>query len=399
MGIKKYNSGSVSMFVVIMTSTLIVIMASSFVKLMNRDQQRATEQDLSQSAYDSAQAGVEDAKRFIAKYSAECGRGLRLDTRECIDMQNALNKSDSCNMLNSGNIGAKEGETQIQTSASSSSRDSQLNQAYTCVKMQYDTDDFLGKSSTQQSKMIPLKGNRDFRYVRISWHNVNNMSKPDESINLPEVTGHPSRIQTESLSDWQKDATRPAMLKTQFFGYKNSRNMLEKMDTSFSDDGEGLDEALLMPTDPKSTSANSRFNLPNNRRDNPTKLEYLYPVSCNKNLLAGGYACMVTIDLNHNVLTGDNAFLRLLPIYRDTDFKIELLDERQRIVKFNGVQPKVDSTGRANDRFRRVESRLEFNDSNIPVPDFAVESEDTSQPFCKSFWVSHLKNGGWECKL
>ena len=108
---------------------------------------------------------------------------------------------------------------------------------------------------------------------------------------------------------------------------------------------------------------------------------------------------MVTIGLNHNVLTGDNAFLRLLPIYRDTDFKIELLDERQRIVKFNGVQPKVDSTGRANDRFRRVESRLEFNDSNIPVPDFAVESEDTSQPFCKSFWVSHLKNGGWECKL
>lgn len=70
---KNFKKGGVSIFIVIVVGVLVSIMSASFLRLMFRDQEQASKLDLSQSAYDSAQAGVEDAKRFLRIFRSACG--------------------------------------------------------------------------------------------------------------------------------------------------------------------------------------------------------------------------------------------------------------------------------------------------------------------------------------
>ena len=129
------------------------------------------------------------------------------------------------------------------------------------------------------------------------------------------------------------------------------------------------------------------------RRDASTS-QKVYPTSCKASLSAGGYACSVLLSVP-DINPGDSQYtiLRLNSLYTSTNYKVEMLDASRQVVKFNGIQPKVDSTGRANDRFRRVESRIEAVDNQFPVPDFAVSQGDSGNKLCKDFWVTNLSSG------
>ena len=101
------------------------------------------------------------------------------------------------------------------------------------------------------------------------------------------------------------------------------------------------------------------------------------------------YACSVDIALPD---IGDpsqarTAYLKLNQFYvaGATNFRVMMLDAAGRTMPFTDVQSVVDSTGRANELFRRVRSYVDVGVSSVPSPESAV---DVTKSLCKEFTVT-----------
>ena len=81
------------------------------------------------------------------------------------------------------------------------------------------------------------------------------------------------------------------------------------------------------------------------------------------------------------------AYLFLRAIYGATHVRVELLSGGN-VVDFNGVQPSIDSTGRAGDLFRRVEARVELGDNGLGGAAYPQAAVDLNSDFCKAFAMS-----------
>lgn len=354
--------GAVSLFIVIFSALLITTITISFLQLMVKDQQQAMYSDLSESAYDSAVAGVEDAKRALLMQQDCIGDG----TQRCADIQTAIGAGE-CTTL-STIFGGGAGETAIvQTEG-----DRRLEQAYTCVKITQDTKDYLGSiDSNATATLIPLRGRSPFNKIVISWA----LSKTGGDITLP-TPDDPQRLLPKEGASWP--VGRPALLRAQLInGHSSFR--LSDLDTS------GYSSTLfLYPS--RSGLPTATFAL-DGRRDAANGSSQ--PIKCQPNVASGAYACQVTIDIDTAVQAGSQiAFLNLMAFYNATDYKVELRDGVTPVL-FDNVQPEVDSTGRANDLFRRVVSRVELNNT-FNYPTAALETRNN---ICKNFSVTTEDSG------
>lgn len=353
------QKGAVSLFVVIFTALLITIITVSFIQLMVRDQQQATYSDLSESAYDSAMAGVEDAKRALLM-SLDCGDDDSTPT--CSVVSDAISDGE-CNTLSRIFLGNGDlPETIIQQD---SVNDSRLDQAYTCVKITPDTPDYIGTiESPETATLIPLRGVGDFNTIVIRWHQVEGGGPVDRDGggNFPVSGGWP--------------ANRPAVLRTQLINGSGSFSL---------SDFDSADRSSTLFLYPSPTVNSLEFAL-DGRRSGLTTPQ---AVGCEAIVLSGEYACEAVITLDSAISAGQQgAFLNLSAFYGATDYQIELRNDSSR-VDFDGVQPEVDSTGRANDLFRRVVSRVELNNT-FRYPVAAIE---TSGNLCKNFTVTNEDSG------
>ena len=395
MKIKGRNNsrGAVSIFVVIFSALLITTVVISFIRLMVQNQQQATTADLSQSALDSAQAGVEDAKRALVRYRDYClGSAAAAATNECVMLDRALKNGTNCDTIQQSGIAGGVGDKEIIIRQSESEADSVLQQAYTCVKIQLNTSDYIGTLPTSGSRMIPLKGTNDFNQVEIEWYSQADLKDSGGSDDEEKRVALSVGSELPKLNDWEPN--RPAMLRVQLIQFGTSFEL-----SDFDKKDDGASNAYTLFLNPSEVGREALAFTDDARMSATTGT--LQQIACDRDFSTATvdklYACKATITLPNAVGQDDlkrTAFLRINSLYNDkTSFRVKLASGNNPVT-FNSVQPVVDSTGRANDLFRRVQSRIELDNSTFPFPQSAI---DLTSSFCKTFLVTDQASVEGEC--
>lgn len=369
--IGKYKKGAVSLFVVVFFSLLITVVTVGFIRITLKDTQHASTTDLSQSALDSAQAGVEDAKRALIRLGNLCGP--LGDAAQCQSAKDAM-KSQECNVALQGVASPIGGEVKVVQQQSGDTAEA-LDQAYTCVKITNLTDDYLGNLATDESRTIPLVGVSEFDRVKIEWFSANNISANlDNKVNLLSLSPSKPLI---AKSDYPTN--RPPVMKAHLVQVGNSFK---------PSDIESPSNTASMYLYPVSGAIVLDKSLAFNDGARKTKDKSPTPIECHASVNSATYACSIELTLPSVAKVDGYALLQLTSIYNSADFKVTMCNGScsniNNIVKFNSVQPEIDSTGRANDLFRRVRVRVEGT-STYPYPDSAVE---TAGNLCKNFHVT-----------
>lgn len=387
------QAGAVSLFVVIFAMLLITVVTISFLRLMMNDQQQASNNDLSQSAYDSAQAGVEDAKRALLRYQQQCSN----DPAGCPSYANQVETNECNSGLRSITGATGNGEVQVQQSLGV---DAALQQAYTCVKIKLETSDYVGDLAANQSQLVPLFSNSTFDRVGIEWFSKEDLSSTNttNAVSLQGVTS-PGGQPLYRPGNWP--VNRPSLMRAQLIQFSDNFTVssFDTVDGSNTNTASmflyptsqtGIGERIMTAADPRKTDAN----------DDPNPKDSAFapmPISCRSNLNAGGYACSAVLVLPNAINASGpedrTAFLRILPYYTATHFRVTLWNGPVDInnpsiapQKFKDVQPEVDSTGRANDLFRRIVSRVDLFDTSFPYPEATI---DITGDFCKDFAITN----------
>ena len=439
----KTKKGAAAVYIVIFTATLLSIIALSFIRLMITESGRTTNYSLSQSAYNSALAGIEDAKIVLLKAQSCIGSS----STECKQLTSLID-SGSCDMV--GKIlgyNTDNNETIIKSksdqSMSSSAKD--FDQAYTCVKISQRTKDYLTTLTADRSiKLIPIRTNghnNQVNRILISWFSRENYTSISSSLaNYASMSS--------SVSDTAFNAYAGA---SGTYGYTNGEvasvappiqlTLIQtdskfKLSQFYSNVGNTTNRGTitLRPTTSTSTKVAKWTNGSNHidtvSADSSTTFNTL-AYSANKSINSpidvhcdlannSGYACVADITVPQPVrysgsttTRNDNTmFLVVNQPYGDpeTEVSVELkhcvagsgvtaqsvsvFDSKCSSVNFVDAQSVVDSTGRANDLFRRVEARIELSDPYFPITSYALavnDPEGDDDNIEKSFYVTGQK--------
>lgn len=385
---KQAQRGAVSIFIVVFSALFVTIITVSFVSLMIRGQQQATNADLSNSAYDAALAGVEDAKRVLLQYR-QCARANFVGSG-CSALS-ALFDSPECDMVRRALTTNTDGnETLIESSSSSDQNSKQLDQAYTCVIIDYIAAEKEVQIRDGESVVVPIDSNgKSYNTINVSWFTKD----PAQNLGLTIPADSPSGPELPDKDAWLAAAgtgnTRPPILRAQLIQHSNSFNLTD-FDFDVQNSGKttaNTKSTFLYPSRTGSSTIQSEL-LDERSANPPTKAPVL--INCSvSNYNNGMYACSADIQLPDPVNnTGSRtAYLQLGAFYNSTKAKISLKNG-PNVVEM--VAPTIDSTGRANDLFRRVKVGISFS-GEYPRANFDLQGN-----LCKDFAVSteHFETGG-----
>ncbi len=437
----KFKKGATSLIVTLFFTLLAGILVLSFVSIMLSNINESTNYNLSQSAYDAALAGIEDAKIMLLEYNNCMARNDSTSSRcktivetikkdgsddDCDIVRTALNRADGTN------------ETLIRSdnSATSGNVDESFDMAYTCVKVSMKVPNYLGTiTKDTDTKVIPLRtrsaaeSNETTKVskVRIEWFSNDDFStivdnglehtfETIETFNSNDTFSSNKRTAQSIKKDSNSFAARASLPPVINVGliqaasnFTLSSFNIAKTNTSNTNraritlrpvyDASAIQANGQIATDTISKSdlakstwaADKNYNSTANQDNVYLAVNSPRDVKCyNKDTIGTHtYACSITIELplTYDGVQAKDAF-RFLTISSpypepDISFSVTLLDNSNKTVDFVGVQSSVDSTGRANDLFRRIDARVELIDIGYPFPKYTVGLYcDKTDPNC-----------------
>jgi hypothetical protein len=361
--------GVVSILTVMFFVILLSVMSVAFLRIMSDEQEQVIGDDLTKGALASARSGVEDAKRALL-YCRSLPAGP--DKTSC---EAALNSTTCPGVFGSAsslttNLGITPANV-VQVGGNP-----ELNQRYTCLKVQRDTADVTGIAEENIGDLIELDTNgTGFDTVTLSWHRFGNTYDGAAGLDSrfsAKFGGAASNWNPQTIS-WMNasSVSYPALLRVQLLEYGSGYNLTTLSQKQLT--------AYFLPASNGDTTANvggaidsltSGFN------------RGRYYALCTT---TGDYSCSISLT-GITIDPAKRYFIRLSTKYRSTNYRVELksggaLGSR---ILLRDVQPIIDSTGAADDTYRRVITRIQYGTAGY-YTDNALESGDS---LCKSFYVT-----------
>lgn len=384
------KKGAASLYAVIFATILFGVITLSYVRIILSEARQSGDDELSQSAYDSALAGVEDAKRAVNKYYA------------CINSEGDATKcsalypfDDSCENFSSStksnfkkalNYTGAEGEIKVQESSTAMGKgegnETFTDQAYTCVTMSTQVEDYRSTlTNDTRVRVVPLgvESNKlqDVGVVEFKWFSENN------------ATNLQNLYDNKALKK-KNDTSNVPVISLTLLATNREFNVGD-FNTSTNNDNVIYSTMVLLPSASSNDEAVSSIDWTTIRdAGNSDSTHTPFLVKCD----VGEFACSIDLQINNQLFNDGNAMLIVSMPYGETvsDLAVTMYKDASKkdVIPFEGVQISVDSTGRANQLYRRVETRLDPVDNYFPYPQFAAELDgDSDAKLLKNFWITY----------
>lgn len=418
----KNKKGAASFYVVAFATLVLLIAAMSFASVIISELTRTSNDDLAQSAYDSAMAGVEDAKLAYYNY-------LKCDNTEasgCSDFKAALDKVNSsgtveeeqCDMV--GTFLGRISDDDTNGVEVKEEEANNMQQWYTCATIKTVVDDYQSELSTSPYEIIKPKfadgkSANDVASMTIEWY---------ERADLEGKT-------TKYVADDRFDVTQytPPIISVAIVQGENGDSLNDYWISSNNGTNRGMvylvptgeDEFKRYSVDAESASfkkAGCNFSGPCNINDdsfiksNNQEVENkAFLVACDFGDKTSTYLCSAKLDLpkpiGDNANRGNNAFFVVVANPYGTprtkfsvSFQGESTTGTIETLKLKDTQIEIDSTGKANDLYKRVKARItpDKSGSGIMGP-LMLEDGFTKELTVTSEQCNNGSSAGSDCKV
>ena len=395
---QKFKQGAASFYIVAFSTLILLVVAMSFAAIIISEVERTSNDDLSQSAYDSAMAGIEDGKLAYQKYM-QCKNNNNKDDNECKRITALINKvntyqttienneSEYCDtvasILGRASDGTETGTPIDEYQGNIDNVENNMQQKYTCTNLRTRMKDYEGSiSSSMPARVIKLKFDdgvvNKVDRVTFSWKtedsdvgfNTNNFQYG--KVVFPSLT-------TSNVASLPNSVASPA---TMSVGLVQTNKEFKMED--FEKVGKGTNRGLIYLVPGENAGSNTIGKEAFVKSNDKKATNEPNVVNCNRN---NEYPCSVTIGIPGPVNGGDrnsDTFMMVVSApygQPKTNFKLEYgcssgdceskVEEgtddgtktEKDVAMLDGVQIEIDSTGRARDLYRRVRARLESDSS------------------------------------